>query len=326
MFRRTLIASLMATSAAAAGLLTFGSAHAQSDKTIRVMIPVPPGGSLDALTRLLVDKMKDELKQPMIAENKAGAGTRLAAELLKNAPADGSTYLIAPIVTTVLAPLVFSKLNYNPVTDFAPVGLAASFNFGLAVKAEHPAKNVSELLTWFKANPTKANYGSPSAGSLPHFFGLMLSNEAKADAVHVPFNGGAPLVTAILGDQVTMGIDTNFEWLQQVKGGKMRVLATSGTARSTSQPNVPTFREQGYNNIVGSGWFALYAPAKTPAAEIARVNAAMNKALKMPDVMAKLNDFALEAGGGTPADLAKLMEADTARWAPIVKASGFKAD
>ena len=329
MFRRSILNSTLAAATGVllgAAALAPATALAQSDKTIRIMVSVPPGGSLDALTRLLSDKMKDELKQNVIVENKAGAGTRLAAELLKNAPADGSTYLMTPIVTTVLAPLVFSKLNYNPVTDFAPVGLAASFNFGLSVNSSHPAKNVPELLTWMKANPAKANFGSPSAGSLPHFFGLLLGAEAKADIVHVPFNGGAPLVTAVLGDQVAIGIDTNFEWIPHVKAGKMRVLATSGSTRSKAFPDVPTFREQGYSNILGSGWFALYAPAKTPATEIARVNAAMNKALKMPDVLAKLGDFALEAGGGSPADLAKLMETDTARWAPIVKASGFKAE
>lgn len=319
MFRRTLISAI-----ALAATLTAGSSFGQEGKTIRIMVGVPPGGSLDAFTRLVAEKMKDELKQPVIVENKPGAGTRLAAELLKNAAPDGTTYLMTPIVTTVLAPLVASKLNYNPSTDFAPVGLAATFNFGLAVRADHPAKNVPELVNWFKANPAKANFGFSAAGSLPHFFGLLVARESKADIVQVPFNGGAPLLTSLLGDQVSMAMDTNFEWLANTKAGKLRVLATSGTQRSKALPDVPTFREQGFPNIVGSGWFAMYAPAKTPSAEITRVNAALHKALQLPDVIDKLASYAMEPGSGTPADLTKLMEADTARWSPIIKASGFK--
>jgi tripartite-type tricarboxylate transporter receptor subunit TctC len=320
MFRRTLIAAALT----AVGILSSGSSFAQEGKTIRIMVGVPAGGSLDAFTRLVADKMKDELKQSVIVENKPGAGTRLAAELLKNAAPDGTTYLMTPIVTTVLAPLVASKLNYNPTTDFAPVGVAATFSFGLAVRADHPAKTVPELVNWFKGNPTKANFGYPAAGSLPHFFGLLVARESKADIVQVPFNGGAPLLTSLLGDQVSMAMDTNFEWLANTRAGKLRVLATSGTQRSKALPDVPTFREQGYPNIVGGGWFAMYAPAKTPTVDITRVNAALNKALQSSEVIEKLASFAMEPGGGSPAELTKLMEADTARWSPIIKASGFK--
>lgn len=319
MFRRTLIFASIA-----AGSLMTNASFAQSDKTIRIMVGVPAGGSLDAFTRLVSEKMALELKQPVIVENKPGAGTRLAAELLKNATPDGTTYLMTPIVTTVLAPLVASKLNYNPTTDFAPVGLAATFNFGLAVRADHPSKTVPELVNWFKTNPAKANFGYPAAGSLPHFFGLLVARESKADIVQVPFNGGAPLLTALLGDQVSMAMDTNFEWLANTKAGKLRVLATSGTQRSKALPDVPTFREQGFPGIVGGGWFALYAPAKTPTADISRVNAALNKALLLPDVIDRLASFAMEPGSGSPADLARQMAADTARWEPIIKASGFK--
>jgi tripartite-type tricarboxylate transporter receptor subunit TctC len=183
---------------------------------------------------------------------------------------------------------------------------------------------VNELIAWFKANPAKASIGYPAAGSLPHFFGLLVASESKADTVQVPFNGGAPLLSALLGDQVAMAMDTNYEWLANTKAGKLRVLATSGAVRSKVLPDVRTFREQGFPGVSGTGWFGMYAPAKTPAAEIARVNAALNKALHAPEVIEKLRTYAMEPGGGTPADLAKLMETDTARWSPIIKASGFK--
>ena len=310
--------------AAAASLMPL--AHAQADKTIKVLVGFPPGGSIDIVSRVLAEKMKDDLKANIIIENKAGAGGRVAADLLKAAPADGSVVMITPVVVPVLAPLVFSKLNYNPATDFAPVGHVCSFNFALSVPANLPARNIGEFVAWLKANPQKANFGSPAPGSLPHFFGEMLSREAKADMVHVPFAGGAAMMNAIMGGQVSAGIDVVLEALEAHKAGKVRILATSGDKRSAVLPDVPTFKESGYPNIVASGWFAMYAPAKTPAASIEAINRSLNKALTHPDVLDRFGKLALEAGGGSAADLTRLEQASTARWAPVVKATGFRAD
>jgi tripartite-type tricarboxylate transporter receptor subunit TctC len=300
--------------------------HAQADKTLRVMVGFPPGGSIDVVARVLADKMKDELKANIVVENRAGAGGRLAADLLKSAPADGSLVMITPVVVPVLAPLVFSKLNYNPATDFAPVGHVCNFNFALSIPASLPAKTVAEFVAWLKANPQRANFGSPAAGSLPHFFGEILSREAKADMVHVPFAGGAALMTALVGGQVSAGIDVVLEALEAHRAGKVRILATSGERRSAVLPDVPTFKESGYPGIVASGWFAMYAPARTPAASIDAINRALNKALAHPEVLDRFGRLALEAGGGSPADLRALEQASTARWAPVVKATGFRAD
>lgn len=310
--------------AAAAGLMPL--AHAQADKTLKVLVGFPPGGSIDIVSRVLADKMKDDLKVNIVIENRAGAGGRVAADLLKASPADGSVVMITPIVVPVLAPLVFSKLNYNPATDFAPVGHVCNFNFALSVPASLPVKNVAEFVTWLKANPQKANFGSPAPGSLPHFFGEMLSRDAKADMVHVPFAGGSALMNALMGGQVSAGIDVVLEALEAHKSGKVRILATSGDKRSAVLPDVPTFKESGYPNIVASGWFAMYAPAKTPTASIEAINRALNKALTHPEVLDRFGKLALEAGGGSAADLTKLEQASTARWAPVVKATGFRAD
>lgn len=310
--------------AAAASLLP--TAYAQSEKTIRVLVGFPPGGSIDIVSRVLAEKMKDDLKANLIIENKAGAGGRVAADLLKSAPADGSVVMITPVVVPVLAPLVFSRLNYNPATDFAPVGHVCNFNFALSVPANLPVKNIAEFVAWLKANPQKANFGSPAPGSLPHFFGEMLSREAKADMVHVPFAGGAAMMNAIMGGQVSAGIDVLLEALEAHKAGKVRILATSGDKRSAVLPDVPTFKEAGYPNIVASGWFAMYAPAKTPAPAIEAMNRALNEALAHPEVLDRFGKLALEAGGGSAADLTKLEQASTARWAPVVKATGFRAD
>ena len=310
--------------AAAAGLLP--AAHAQADKTLKVLVGFPPGGSIDIVSRVLAEKMKDDLKVNIVIENRAGAGGRVAADLLKASPADGSVVMITPIVVPVLAPLVFSKLNYNPATDFAPVGHVCNFNFALSVPASLPVKNVAEFVTWLKANPQKANFGSPAPGSLPHFFGEMLSRDAKADMVHVPFAGGSALMNALMGGQVSAGIDVLLEALEAHKSGKVRILAISGDKRSALLPDVPTFKESGFPNIVASGWFAMYAPAKTPAASIEAINRALNKALTHPEVLDRFGKLALEAGGGSAADLTRLEQASTARWAPVVKATGFRAD
>lgn len=314
---------------AAALLVAFAlasGAQAQVDTQVRILVGFPPGGSADAAARLLAERMAGELKHPVFVENKPGAGGRIAAELLKNAAPDGSTIMLAPIVVPVLAPLVFTKLPYNPGTDFAPVAQVANYQFALSVNAGHPARNMAELIAWYKANPSKANFGSPAPGSLPHFFGVMISTGAGLDLVHVPYNGGGPLMTALMGNQVSAGIDTLVDQIELHRGGKVRILATSGATRSPLLPDVPTFAEAGLKNVEGAGWFAVYAPAKTPAATVQQINAAVNKALAVPEVRERFAKLGLEPTGGSATDLIAITKRDTDRWGPVVKASGFKGD
>jgi tripartite-type tricarboxylate transporter receptor subunit TctC len=313
--------------AAMTGLvLAVFSAQAQVDKPVRVLVGFAPGGSADIAARLLGERVAAELKQTVLVENKPGAGGRIAAEALKNAAPDGSTLMLAPIVVPVLAPLVFSKLPYNVATDFSPVVHIANFQFGLSVAASHPAKNMKELLAWFKANPANANFGSPAPGSLPHFFGVMIATDAGLDLVHVPFNGGGPLQNALVGNQVSSGIDTLVDQIEMHRGGKTRILATSAATRSPLLADVPTFAEAGLKGVEGTSWFAVYAPAKTPAAAIQQINAAFNKALAAPDLRERFLKLGLEPTGGSAADLQAIMKRDTDRWGPVVKASGFRAD
>jgi tripartite-type tricarboxylate transporter receptor subunit TctC len=322
MKRKTLLTVL----ALAASVWSASPVFAQNDKTLRVLVGFPAGVSIDVVTRILTDKMKDELKRPVIVDNRPGAGGRLAAELLKSSTPDGNTVMITPIVVPVLAPMVFNKLGYNPDTDFLPVGKVCDFSFALAVPANAPVKNLKEYAAWLKANPQQANFGSPAAGSLPHFFGVMIGTALNVEMVHVPFNGGAALQTAVLGGHAPAGIDVVMEWQQNAKSGKVNVLATSGAQRSKVMPDVPTFKEQGFPDAVGQGWFAMYAPAKTPAASIDEINKALNKALANPEVRERFAALGLDAGGGSPADLQKTMQDDIKRWGPIVKKSGFRAD
>lgn len=313
---------------AAASLLPVAHfhAHAQSDRPVKLLVGFAPGGSADIAARLIAERMSAELKQPVVVENRPGAGGRIAAEQLKNAAPDGGTLMLAPIVVPVLAPLVFSKLPYDPVADFAPVAHLANFQFGLSVNAGHPAKTVPELLQWFKAHADKTNFGSPAPGSLPHFFGVMMARGAGLDMVHVPFNGGGPLMNALVGNQVSSAIDTLVDQIELHRSGKTRILATSGAARSPLLPEVPTFTEAGLRGVEGASWFAVYAPARTPEAVVRQQNAAINKALAAAEVRERFGKLGLEPVGGTPADLAALMKRDTERWGPVVKASGFKAD
>ena len=301
-------------------------AQAQVDKPVRLLVGFAPGGSADIAARLIAERLAAELKHNVVVENKPGAGGRIAATMLKDAAPDGSTLMLAPIVVPVLAPLVFSKLSYDPLADFAPVAHVANFQFGLSVNAGHPAKNVQDLVAWFKANAAQANFGSPAPGSLPHFFGVMISRGAGIDLVHVPFNSGGPLMNALVGNQVNSGIDTLVDQIEMHRGGKTRILATSGAARSPLLPEVPTFAEAGLKGVEGASWFAVYAPAKTSATTLRQLNAAINKALEAPEVKERFAKLGLEPTGGSAADLVALMKRDTERWGPVVKASGFKGD
>ena len=202
----------------------------------------------------------------------------------------------------------------------------ANFQFGLSVNATSPVKSLQELVAFWKANPAQTNYGTPGAGSLPHFFGVMIARDAGLDLVHVPYGGGGPLMNALMGNQVSSAIDTLVDQVELLRAGKIRMLATAGATRSTLLPDVPTFAQSGLKGVEGTSWFAVYAPARTPEATVTQLNAAINKALAAPDLRERYTKLGLEPTGGTPADLAALMQRDRERWAPVVKASGFKAD
>lgn len=296
------------------------------DKPLRVLVGFPAGGSVDIIARVLAERLREDLRRTTVVDNKPGAAGRVAAELLKNAAGDPDWLMVCPIVVPVLAPLVFSKLNYNPTSDFTAVGHIASTYFALAASVDAPYKTFAEMLAWMRANPSRAAIGNPGAGSLPHFFGLMIGSEAKVDVVAVPFQGGAPQIAAISGNQIAAGIDVVGEVVKLHQGGRIRMLAISAPARDAQVPDVPTFRELGYPNIQAQSWFGLYAPARLAAQTVQDYNAALNRALTHPAMSERLKALSLEAGGGSAADLVRLQEAETARWSPIIKASGFKAD
>jgi tripartite-type tricarboxylate transporter receptor subunit TctC len=317
--RRKALALVAAT---ALSTLAAAAAFAGDGQPVRIVVGFPPGASADAVARLVAQKMPDTLGAPVIVENKPGAAGRIAIEAVKNAAPDGRTVLVTPVAMMAVFPSVYKSLRYDPVKDFAPVSQLTTYQFAVAVGPRVPAKTLGELVSWAKTHPNQANFASPAAGSLPHFMGVMFAKAAGLDMVHVAFKGFAPAVSALIGGQVPMlfGVASDFSTLD--KAGKLHVLATSGNKRSPLFPNVPTFNEAGYK-IDANGWYAMYAPAGTPADKVAQLHKAVVAALNAPDVKARLESFGMEVAGTTPAELAKIQKEDTARWAPVVKASGF---
>ncbi|MCU0596096.1 MAG: Bug family tripartite tricarboxylate transporter substrate binding protein [Desulfobacterota bacterium] len=305
-------------------LSAMGIASAQEIKgPIKIIVPYPPGGGSDVAARLIADKMKDLVGQTVIVENKPGAGGRIGTEYAKSQPADGTTLLVVNPALFVVSPVVFSKLPYDPDADFVPVSLITTYQFCLSVPATSAIKDVKGLMEWMKQNPKQANYGSPAAGSLPHFFGLMVSKAAGVEMVHSSYNGSGPLVTALIGGQIPMGIDA-YDAQSTYHPDKIRILATAGTNRKN--PQIPTFIELGYKDIEGVGWNAMVAPAKTPKPIVDKLSAAIVKAVKMPDVVEKIEKLGNDAVGTTPEAFAAILKKDRERWVPIIKASGFKAE
>ena len=319
--RRTLIKTALIASALPAPAL------AQVPATSKIIVGFAAGGGADLTARLLAEKMKDSLGGiQIIVENKTGAAGKLSVDALKASPPDGSAMLITPLITPVLSQLMFNNPGYDPGKDFTPIGMVGYFQFGLAVAPSHPAKNLPEFIAWLKANPGKANFGTPSAGSLPHFFGIMLGRAIGVDMQQIAYRGGAPMLADLMGGQITCGIDTEPELVQLHKSGKIRVLAMFSEKRTGVLPEVPTMIESGYKDAVGNAWYSLWAPAGTPSATISALNKALNIALTNADVKEKFRGWGTEAAPGTPADLERIRLSEIERWRPIVKASGFKAD
>jgi tripartite-type tricarboxylate transporter receptor subunit TctC len=310
--------------AAMVGLFGVGVLEAQEIKgPIKIVVPYPAGGGSDVVARLIADKLKDALGQTVIVENKPGAGGRIGTEYVKGQPADGATMLVVNPALFVVAPVVFMKLAYDPDADFAPVSLITTYQFCVSVPPASSVKDVKGLIEWIKKNPNQANFGSPAAGSLPHFFGLMIGKAAGVEMVHSSYNGSGPLVTALIGNQIPIGVDA-YDAQSAYHPDKIRILATAGTARK--KPDIPTFKEQGFPEIEGVGWNAIVVPAKTPKPVIDKLSAAIAKALKSPDVVEKIQGLGNDAVGTTPEEFAAVLKKDRERWVPVIKASGFKAE
>lgn len=309
--------------AAMAIWLCAGPVRAQmGEQPIRIIFPFAAGGSGDALARLIADKMHGSLNRPVIVEDRTGASGRIGVNDVKNAAPDGTTLLLTPIAPMSLYQHVYAKLDYDPIKDFAAISELGTFDFGIAVGPEVNAKSLKELVDWAKANPKEANFAVPGAGTLPHFLGVLLGREAKIDLRDVPYHGSAAGVADVIAGHIPIIVTTTSDLVQMHKAGRIRVLATSDKSRSPFLPDVPTFRESGYD-LTATGWYGIFAPAKTPPDVVARLNTVIVDAVRSADVNERLLAFGLQPTGTSAAEFAKIVQANSDLWAPAVKASGF---
>ncbi len=310
-------------SIAACTIAALAVAQAQvGDQPIRIIFPYAAGGSGDGTARLMGDQLRGALNRPVIVENRTGAAGRIGVQAVKAAAPDGNTLLLTPIAPMSVFQSVYPNLAYDPINDFKPITQIATFDLGVAVGPGSDAKSLKDLVTWLKANPAQANYGMPAAGSLPHFFGVLFGRAAGVDLKAVIYRGSAAALTDLVGGQVPVVFTTTTDLLPLHKAGRIRILATSGAQRSPFVPEVPTFKEAGYD-IQGAGWYGMFAPAKTPDDIVERYNKVIVSSIGTPEIKKRLLDFGLEPTGTTAAEFAAIQKADAALWAPAVKASGF---
>ena len=326
-FNRRQLLALGAASVAAGQWPQAWAAPGVSNAPMRYIVPFPPGGAADVMGRVIVEALKDEFPQPVIIDNRAGASTRVAAEILKNAAPDGNTVLMTLMDTMVIAPLVYNNLRYNPVKDFAPITTVADLTYGIAVNASSPYKTLDDFLQAAKKDPQAATLGVSGLGSLLHFVAFGLIRESKVDMSIIPFQGGALMVTNLMGNQIGCAVDGIGVFLEHHRNKKVRILAVSSKQRVSQLPDVPTFTELGYPSLVVDSGYSLYAPAGTSEAQIKRWNTAMRKALARPEVQQKIQTIGYEpTAGSSPEEVEQLRKRLMERWAPIVKATGYKSD
>ena len=315
--------------AAGATLALPGLLRAQPEKTpIRILVGFPPGGATDAIARTVVERLPSILGQPVIVENKPGIGGRLAAEALLTLPADGNAFMVAPNATPVFQTLVFAdQIKWDILRDFVPVAAFASYPLGMGVALNTGATNVREFVAWVKANPGKASFGTPGLGGQNAFLGVAFAKAAGIDLPVIPYKGSPPMVTDLVGGQVPSAISLMDGMMAHHHAGRIRVIGVFTKERSPLMPEIPTFAEQGVDVSSGEGWTGMWARAGTPQAALDRMQQAVRQVLQQPEVRETLSKRLWaypQFRSGSEVDA--LLRAELAYWAPIIKASGFKAN
>jgi tripartite-type tricarboxylate transporter receptor subunit TctC len=320
--RRALLAS-----AAGAAALHALPAHAQAypSKPIRFVIPVPPGGGVDILTRTIGQKLADLIGQPVVPENKPGASAVIGTEFVAKSPPDGYTILMA-YSAHVINPLLTKGIPYDPITDFTPVVHVGFIPLILVVNPSLPASSVAELIALAKSKPGQLQFASGGAGAGAHLSGALFNYLAGLDLTHVPYKGNAPALTDVIGGHVPIMFDTITTALPYVKEGKLKALAVTSTTRSALAPELPTMIEAGLLGFDVSAWYCVLAPAHTSADVVAKLNADINKALQDPDLRQRFAGQGVETVGGPPEKLDAFLRAESERWTKVVAATGMRAD
>jgi len=299
-------------------------AQTKAPQPLRILVGFPPGGSADVLARLIGDAVRDDFS-PVTVENRPGASGRIALAAVKAAKADGQTVIILPSGPMVLFPHVYKKLDYDAVKDFTPISQIARFQFGVVSGPATNVKTMAEMLARAKADPASASYGSPGLGTLPHFMGVLLEQSSGIPLTHIPFQGGAPANTALVGGHIGYKFDVVSETTELHRNGKVRIIAVTGASRDPQVPEVPTLKESGIN-MEATAWFAMYGPAGLPADVLTRLEQAVAGAVKTPAMRERLLKLGYEPIGSTSAELAAAQRADLARWEKPIKATGVSLD
>jgi tripartite-type tricarboxylate transporter receptor subunit TctC len=324
MTRRQLLNALGAGFAVNAGALV-RDGQAQSGAGIaRILVGFPPGGTSDVVARLLAAAMND-YASAIVVENRAGAGGRVAIESLKSAARDGSIFLITPVATMTLYPHVYKSLRYDPLRDFISVTTVAAAPDLLTIGPKVPAnvRTLADFIAWCRANPSQATYGSPGAGTVPHFIGVQFGRATGFEYLHVPYQGNTPAAQDVLGGQIASSVLTIDSTLPYILSGSLRALATTGPQRSPLLPNVPTFAESGYPAIQFVDLWGAFVPAKALDERVEKLNNAIQKALNSSTVKAGLTRLSIEVSAISLGDFATLVRSDFERWGAVVRASGF---
>jgi tripartite-type tricarboxylate transporter receptor subunit TctC len=316
------------TIAALALAMLASGAHAQAwpAKPIKWVVPFAPGGTTDILARTIGDKLAIALGQPVIIENKPGAGGGVGADYTAKAPADGYTIMGGTISTHAINASLYKSLPYDPVKDFAPITLIARVPNMLVVNPDVPAKNVAELIALMKASPAKYTFASSGNGTSQHLSGELFKTMAGVEMQHIPYKGSPPALQDVVGGQVTMTFDNITTAWPLAKGGKLRALAVTTAKRSSVAPEVPTLAESGLAGYEVGSWQGVFAPAGTPPEIVKRLNTEIVKIIRMPDVNEKLTALGAEPVGNTPEEFGALVRAEVGKWADVVKKSGAKVD
>ena len=292
---------------------------------IKLMVPWPAGGGVDTTARIVSDMLGHRLGHPFVIDNRAGAGGNIGTELAARQKPDGYNLLMSSISPNAVNASLYSKLGFDPVKDFEPVIYVSAVPNILVVPGDSPFKTAKDVIDAARANPGKLNYASGGIGSSQHLAAVQFASAAKIDIVHVPYKGTAPAEADLAAGHVSLMLDTT-TCLPFVASGKMRALAVASKKRNPALPDVPTFDEVGLPGVYASSWYGLSAPAGTPKAIIAKLNAEANAVLKSPEFQKRMLAFGAEVGGGTPEEYGRFMASETKRYAEIVRISGVKLD
>ena len=301
-------------------------AQAYPNKPVRLIVPYAPGGATDIIARAAAIELSKSLGQPVVVDNRPGAGGNLGAEMAAKSAPDGYSMVMSANSLHGITPFLYTKLSYDPNKDLVPVIVFASFANVLALHPGVKANSVKELIALIKAQPGKLSYASSGSGSTIHMSGEMFKQLLGLDITHIPYKGSGPAVSDLMGGQVQMMFDNIPSAISHIRSGKLRALATTGPKRAAVLPELPTMIESGVPGFESTAWFGLAMPAGTPKEIIARMNADGQKAARAPEFVKRMNDLGYEIVGGTPEQMAAMIRDEIKRWGPIVKASGAKVD